>query len=106
MCIISISIKIIYFKGKLELNWLMQRLARMGVMSVLIEGGSSLNAHAFHEGIVDKAMFFIAPRIIGGRESYPVVGGRTYRRLEDACMIKDMKVRRVGEDILIEGYIR
>lgn len=99
------GIKIIYFKGKLELNWFMKRLARMQIMSVLVEGGSSLNAHAFHDGIVDKVMFFIAPKIIGGRDSYPAVGGKTFRRLEHAYKIKDPRVRRVGEDILVQGYV-
>lgn len=99
------NIYIIKFKGKLDLNWLMERLGEMGVMSVLIEGGSSLNAHCFEDGIVDKVMFFIAPKIIGGRESYPAVGGRAVRSLEEAYRLKDMKVRHIGEDILIEGYI-
>ncbi len=99
-------VKTILFKEKLDLNRLMRRLASMGVTSVLIEGGSSLNAHALEDGIVDKVMFFIAPKIIGGRESYPAVGGRPSRGLEEAWRLRDLKVRRVGEDILVEGYIR
>ncbi|MFZ6017213.1 MAG: bifunctional diaminohydroxyphosphoribosylaminopyrimidine deaminase/5-amino-6-(5-phosphoribosylamino)uracil reductase RibD [Nitrospirota bacterium] len=99
------SIKIIYFKEKLDLNWLMKRLGKMEITSVLIEGGSSLNAHALEDGIVDKLIFFVAPKIIGGEESFPAVGGRSFRRLEEAYHLKDIKIKRVGEDILIEGYI-
>lgn len=99
-------IKTILFKEKLNLSWLMGRLGEMGVMSVLIEGGASLNAHALNDGIVDKVMFFIAPRIIGGRDSYPAVGGSLFRRLKEAYRVKDMKVKRVGGDILVEGYIQ
>ncbi|MCL5422142.1 MAG: dihydrofolate reductase family protein, partial [Nitrospirae bacterium] len=65
----------------------------------------TLNAHALEDGIVDKLMFFIAPNIIGGRESYPAVGGRMFRRLDEAYKIKDISVRRLGEDILVEGYL-
>lgn len=99
------GIEVIHVKGKLELNRLMQRLAGMGVMSVLIEGGSSLNAHALEEGVVDRVMFFIAPKIIGGRDSFTAVGGRSFRRLEDACLLRDVRVKRVGPDVLIEGYV-
>lgn len=99
------GIKMIYIKGKLKLNWLMKRLAGMGIMSVLIEGGSSLNAHALNEKIVDRVMFFIAPKIIGGKESYPAVGGGFFKKLESAYRIEDLKVRRVGQDILVEGRV-
>lgn len=100
------GIKMLYFKEKLELDWLLKRLASMGVMSVLVEGGSSLNARAFEEGVIDKVMFFVAPKVIGGRASYPVVGGKSFRGLSEAHRIGDVRVRRVGEDILIEGYLK
>lgn len=96
---------ILIFKDKLELNWLMRKLSEMGITSVLIEGGSSLSAHALEDGIVDKVMFFIAPKIIGGKESYPAIGGKSFRRLEDAYRLKDVTARRTGDDILVEGYL-
>jgi len=98
--------KIIYYKEKLNLNWLMEKLGEMEITSVLIEGGSSLNAHALEEGIVDKVFFFIAPKIIGGKKSFSAVGGKTFKKLEDAYRVKDLKIKRVGEDLLIEGYIK
>lgn len=100
------GVQIIEYKGeKVNLQWLMKKLGEKEITSVLIEGGSSLNAHALKEGIVDKVMFFIAPKIIGGKESFPAVGGESFRRLEEAYRLKDVKIKRVGEDILIEGYI-
>lgn len=103
--LLTSGIRVIFFKAKLNLLWLMERLGEMGITSLLIEGGSSLNAHALEDGIVDKLMFFIAPKIIGGRESYPTVGGRTSRRLDEAYELKDISVRRLGDDILVEGYL-
>jgi len=100
------DIKIINFKAKLNLMWLMEQLGKMDITSVLIEGGSSLNSHALEDGIVDKVLFFIAPKIIGGRESFPAVGGKTFRRLEEAYRIHETKIRKIGEDFLIEGYIK
>jgi diaminohydroxyphosphoribosylaminopyrimidine deaminase/5-amino-6-(5-phosphoribosylamino)uracil reductase len=50
-------------------------------------------------------MFFIAPKIIGGKESFPSVGGKTFRKLSEAHQLKNITLKRIGEDILIEGYI-
>ncbi len=97
--------EIIPFEGKLHLRWLLEKLGERQVTSVMIEGGSSLNAHALEDGVVDKVIVFIAPRMIGGKDSYPAVGGKAFRRLEEAYRLRDVSVRRVGEDIMIEGYI-
>ena len=96
---------IILYKAKLELKWLMERLGEEGITSIMIEAGSSLNARALEEGIVDKVMFFIAPKIMGGIASYPAVGGKTLRGLDEAYRLKDTTVRKVGEDLLVEGYL-
>ena len=84
----------------------MERLGKLQITSVLIEGGSSLNAHALEDGIVDKVMLFIAPKIIGGKDSYPAVGGKTFRRLEEAYRLKDISIRKTGDDFFIEGYVQ
>ncbi|GFP24073.1 diaminohydroxyphosphoribosylaminopyrimidine deaminase / 5-amino-6-(5-phosphoribosylamino)uracil reductase [Candidatus Hakubella thermalkaliphila] len=100
------GIKIIEYEGEcVDLKWLMKKLGEMGITSVLIEGGSSLNGHALEDGIVDKVMFFIAPKIIGGKESFPSVGGKAFRKLSEAHQLKNITLKRIGEDILIEGYI-
>lgn len=101
------GIRFIEYEGeKVDLTWLMKELGKMGIISLLIEGGSSLNSYCLERGIVDKIMFFIAPKIIGGKESFPAVGGKSFRKLEDAYFIKDIKIRRIGSDILIEGYVQ
>ena len=96
---------ILFYKVQLDLNWLIERLGEKGITSIMIEGGSSLNAHALEDGIVDKVMFFIASKIMGGIASYPAVGGRTLRGLDEAYRLKDTTVRRLGEDFLVEGYL-
>jgi len=105
MYIFNSKCSILYFQNLLNLNWLIEKLGRMGITSVLIEGGASLNAHALEDGIVDKIMVFVAPKIIGGKDSFPAVGGKTFKKLEEAYRVKDMRTKRFGEDILIEGYI-
>jgi diaminohydroxyphosphoribosylaminopyrimidine deaminase/5-amino-6-(5-phosphoribosylamino)uracil reductase len=101
------GIQIIEYEGKkARLSWLIKKLGKRGITSILIEGGSSLNAYALSQGIVDKVMFFIAPKIMGGEKSLTAIGGETYRRLEEIYRVSDLKIRKIGEDFLIEGYIR
>jgi diaminohydroxyphosphoribosylaminopyrimidine deaminase/5-amino-6-(5-phosphoribosylamino)uracil reductase len=101
------GVAFIEYQGeRVDLKWLTGRLGEMGITSLMIEGGSSLNAYALQDGIVDKIMCFVAPKIIGGKESVPAIGGKTFRRLDEAYTLKDTKVRRAGDDILIEGYLR
>jgi diaminohydroxyphosphoribosylaminopyrimidine deaminase/5-amino-6-(5-phosphoribosylamino)uracil reductase len=90
--------------GSLDLRWLMRRLGGRGITSVMIEGGASLTGRAVEQGIVDKAVFFIAPKIIGGRGSYAPVASRSFKKMEEAMALHDLKVRTVGGDVLIEGY--
>jgi diaminohydroxyphosphoribosylaminopyrimidine deaminase / 5-amino-6-(5-phosphoribosylamino)uracil reductase len=95
-----------YETEKPDLQLLIRQLGKRGISSLLIEGGSSLNSYCLEAGIVDKVMFFVAPKIIGGKDSFPAVGGRTFRRLENAFRLADIKTRQIGEDLLIEGYIQ
>lgn len=95
-----------YNTEKVDLLWLMKELGKRGIISLMIEGGSSLNSYALKHNIVDKIMIFIAPKIIGGKASYPCIGGDFYRRLNEAYEIEKLSIKKLNRDILIEGYIK
>lgn len=90
--------------GKVDLNCLMTELGKLDITSLMIEGGSSIAASALAERIVDKVMFFTAPKIIGGVDAVPSIGGKSPALLKNAIKLKDMQTVKLGEDILIEGY--
>jgi diaminohydroxyphosphoribosylaminopyrimidine deaminase/5-amino-6-(5-phosphoribosylamino)uracil reductase len=94
------------YNGRVELPSLMKKLGALNITSLLIEGGSTINASALSSGIVDKVIWFYAPKIIGGKRSPGMVGGNGIETLEQAIALEDLRVRRLGEDILIEGYIK
>jgi diaminohydroxyphosphoribosylaminopyrimidine deaminase/5-amino-6-(5-phosphoribosylamino)uracil reductase len=91
--------------GKVDLKNLMQHLGELGITSVMIEGGSSLNASALKSGIVDKVLFFSAPKIIGGADAVSSIGGKSVASLKHAMRIKNLQTRLIGDDIMIEGYL-
>jgi len=92
-------------KDAVDLLAVMKFLGDEGVQSVMIEGGGGLAAGAINSGIVDRVMFFIAPKIIGGREALTPVEGAGVKRLADSVKLRDLACRKVGEDFLIEGRL-
>lgn len=91
-------------RGRVDLNHLMKELGKMEIVNLMIEGGSSLSAAALSSNIVDKVMFFVAPKVIGGTDSFSSVGGRSPSLLKSAFQLKNLTASKYGNDILLEGY--
>ena len=49
-------------------------------------------------------VFFYAPKIIGG-DGVSMVGDLGKQSIENAISIKNIKVRRFGDEVMIEGYV-
>ena len=92
--------------GRILWRDLLKELGRRGIASLLIEGGAEVNASALREGVVDRLLFFLAPRILGGRDAIDAVGGMSPAHLREALSLRVTSVRRVGPDILVEGRPR
>lgn len=87
-----------------DLKFLLSALAEREIASIVVEGGSAVNASFLLQGLVDKLVWFIAPLIIGGREAIGPVGGTGVRSLAKAIRLREMNVRQLGNDLCIEGY--
>ena len=90
---------------KVDLKELMHELALRSITHVMIEGGSEVAASALKEGIVDKFIYFIAPKIIGGREAKTPIGGNGISEMENALPLKDVEMKKIGDDMVVEGYL-
>jgi diaminohydroxyphosphoribosylaminopyrimidine deaminase/5-amino-6-(5-phosphoribosylamino)uracil reductase len=84
----------------------MKILGGRGITSVLIEGGAGVHGSAFSAQIVDKVAWFIAPKIIGGRDAPGPVGGIGVENPSEAAELDRIKVSRLEPDILVEGYLK
>lgn len=91
--------------GEINLRDAMKKLARMQISNILVEGGGTLIGSLFDEGLVDKVLFFISPKIIGGKDAISSVMGKGIARLDRAVKLKEIKVRHIGEDYLFEAYV-
>lgn len=88
-----------------DLRALMEELGRRGVLSVLIEGGGTVNASALAAGVVDKVIALVAPRLIGGALAPTPVDGPGLAGVSGAVRLSEVRTRRLGEDISIEGKV-
>lgn len=92
--------------GKVDLNFLVQKLAETGIDSLLLEGGSELNFSALQAGIIDKVYAFISPKFIGGKTAFTPMGGMGLEKMSDAFDLQIDQVKRFDEDIMVEAYIK
>ena len=91
--------------GRIDLDRLMDQLGKMGVTSILIEGGSRVLGSAFRAGIVDKVCFFYAPLISAGDDGLPICSGPGPEKMRDCIRLDRIRTRHFGDDVLIEGYV-
>jgi diaminohydroxyphosphoribosylaminopyrimidine deaminase/5-amino-6-(5-phosphoribosylamino)uracil reductase len=74
------------------------------IQSFMLECGPGLAFAALESGIIDKIVAFVAPRILGGRET-PVIGGEGFERLADMLKLDDMSATPIGPDLMITAYV-
>jgi diaminohydroxyphosphoribosylaminopyrimidine deaminase/5-amino-6-(5-phosphoribosylamino)uracil reductase len=90
-------------RGAVDMTDLLKQLGRMGITSVLVEGGAKVITSLIREGLADKIVLVVAPKLIG--EGIEAVGNLGIHDLSEALRVSRMKMRRIGDDIVIEGYL-
>ena len=92
-------------RGKVDMPSLMRALGERQITSVLAEGGSRLLGSLFDHGLVDKAIVFIAPIIIGGRLAKTPVAGKGVEKVIDSIKLERVRTRTCNGDVMISGYV-
>lgn len=90
---------------KVDIEKLLDILGQQNICSILVEGGATLNGSFVAKKLVDKVYFFIAPKIIGGKEAKTPVAGTGILNLQEALTLKDIQFEKLEEDILIIGRV-
>jgi diaminohydroxyphosphoribosylaminopyrimidine deaminase/5-amino-6-(5-phosphoribosylamino)uracil reductase len=88
-------------EGRLDLRAGLAQLAGRGIHSILCEGGAELAAALLEGGLVDEIAWFIAPKLVGGREAPGPIGGFGVESMADALHLEDLRLRRLGDDLLL-----
>ncbi|MBS5780354.1 bifunctional diaminohydroxyphosphoribosylaminopyrimidine deaminase/5-amino-6-(5-phosphoribosylamino)uracil reductase RibD [Megamonas sp.] len=90
---------------KVDIEKLLDILGQQNICSILVEGGATLSGSFVAKKLVDKVYFFIAPKIVGGKEAKTPVAGTGILNLQEALALKDVQIEKLEEDILIIGRV-
>lgn len=93
-------------EGKINLKSCLSKLGEIGMMSLMVEGGSQVNGSFLDEGLIDKLFLFLSPKIMGDPRALGIFGGKGISTVQEAIALKEIKKRKIGEDILIESYFK
>ncbi|SFX02194.1 riboflavin biosynthesis protein RibD/2,5-diamino-6-hydroxy-4-(5-phosphoribosylamino)pyrimidine 1'-reductase,TIGR01508 [Thermoactinomyces sp. DSM 45891] len=90
--------------SQVGLHRAMEKLGESGIQSILLEGGGQLNWSMLEASLVQKAMIFIAPKLLGGKDSISPISGEGFAQMGLAVQLDRLSIHRFGEDICISGY--
>lgn len=91
--------------NKVDLIYLTKELGKMGIDSILLEGGGELNFAAVNSKVVDKILCFIAPKIVGGRNAKTPIEGQGIEKMDEAIRVQNITYKVIGNDLLLQGYL-
>jgi diaminohydroxyphosphoribosylaminopyrimidine deaminase / 5-amino-6-(5-phosphoribosylamino)uracil reductase len=83
---------------------LLRKLAGIGVVALLIEGGAAVAASALKSKVVDKLELFYAPKVVGG-DGRAMIGPLGIDKMARALALRRFDLRRSGEDLWLSGYL-
>ncbi len=88
--------------GHVALLPALRLLARRGVQSLLVEGGSQIHGAFVESGLVDSVALFLAPRLVGA--GVPIVEGQGLDWRKPA-RLGPISVRELGGDLLLTAEV-
>ena len=92
-------------EGRVDLIALLDELGTRDVMEVLVEGGPTLIGDFVERRLVDRYVFYIAPKLLG-QVGLSAIAGLVAPNIADARELTITSVRRTGADIKIEARPR
>ena len=90
--------------GMVVLEALLERTATEGMGEVLCEGGPTLATALLRRGLAARGAFFVAPALLGG-SGRPALDDLGVGTMEEALRMRNVRVRTLGGDALLEGEI-
>lgn len=88
----------------LDLEEMLKALYQAGITDILVEGGAEVNASFVRAGLVDKFLIYIAPKLLGGRNSLTPVTGFDVDTMDAALDVEFAGVEQYGPDLCLTAY--
>lgn len=91
-------------EGKLDLHSMLDQLYKLGITDVLVEGGGEVNASFLRDGLIQKFLIYMAPKVLGGRHSITPFTGMDVETIDAAMLLDFADIEKIGEDLRITAY--
>ncbi|MDR1649393.1 MAG: bifunctional diaminohydroxyphosphoribosylaminopyrimidine deaminase/5-amino-6-(5-phosphoribosylamino)uracil reductase RibD [Synergistaceae bacterium] len=91
-------------EGRADLESVLRELHAREVRSVLVEGGPRVLSAFIEAGLGDSLALFAAGSVMG--KGYGMGDGLSFERMEAVPRLRDVRVRRAGDDMLVEGVFQ
>lgn len=88
--------------NRLDLAYLIRKLGSMGIDSIFVEGGGTLNESLLKTGLVNELNVYLAPIILGGAESKTPVEGIGVDSPDSAYRFELTETIPFGSDLLLK----
>ncbi len=89
-------------EGRLDLNNVLDHLGKIGICSLLVEGGAAVHSSFLKRCLVDRVMLFMAP-LFGGSDGTSLLSNLPIKDRDSAPKLLNVNYRRYGDDVLIQG---
>jgi diaminohydroxyphosphoribosylaminopyrimidine deaminase/5-amino-6-(5-phosphoribosylamino)uracil reductase len=89
--------------GRVSVAAMLRCLATRGIVSLLMEGGATLAGSFEAAGLIDRYLFYLAPKLLGGGTAPGVIEGWAAATIGDARPLVLRSARRIGEDLRLEA---
>ncbi len=83
---------------------MLEEIGKLGIDSILLEGGGQLISSAFREEVVDGGEIFIAPKILGDKEAVSFVSGFSKESMDEAITLPNVELHQYGNNCSMEFY--
>ncbi len=90
-------------KGRVPVKTVLQLLSKLGVGSLMVEGGSRIWTSFLEAKVVDKLEVIVAPMIIG--RGIDAIDDLEVMQLSDAIRLEPVSWRRIGQDLHIAARV-
>jgi diaminohydroxyphosphoribosylaminopyrimidine deaminase / 5-amino-6-(5-phosphoribosylamino)uracil reductase len=91
--------------GTVSLREVLRVLGRMGVVQLMVEGGGMVLGAFVRQKLAHEVRFFVAPKILGGKDAIKAVGGEGFTRWRNALDLKNVNLSKFGSNLMIFGLI-